>query len=62
MLRSTGMVSVQEYDGASAVLSAAALTYVAATLQAMAQLFYFVLIALGIDEGKDSFSLRVLAP
>lgn len=47
MLRSTGMVSTQEYDGASAVLSAAALTYVAATLQAVAQLFYFVLLALG---------------
>lgn len=47
MLRSTGMVSVQEYNGASAVLSAAALTYVAATLQAIAQLFYFVLLALG---------------
>jgi Zn-dependent membrane protease YugP len=48
MLRSTGMVSTQEYDGASAVLSAAALTYVAATLQAVAQLFYFVLMALGM--------------
>jgi len=47
MLRSTGIVSVQEYNGASAVLSAAALTYVAATLQAIAQLFYFVLLALG---------------
>jgi Zn-dependent membrane protease YugP len=47
MLRSTGMVSTQEYNGASAVLSAAALTYVAATLQAVAQLFYFVMIALG---------------
>ena len=47
MLRSTGVVSIQEYDGASAVLSAAALTYVAATLQAIAQLFYFVLLALG---------------
>jgi len=47
MLRSTGMVSTQEYDGASAVLSAAALTYVAATLQAIAQLFYFVLLASG---------------
>jgi len=47
MLRSTGMVSTQEYEGASAVLSAAALTYVAATLQAIAQLFYFVLLALG---------------
>ncbi len=48
MLCSTGMVSTQEYDGASAVLSAAALTYVAATLQAVAQLFYFVLMALGM--------------
>ena len=48
MLRSTGMVSAQEYDGASAVLSAAALTYVAATLQAVAQLLYFVMIALGM--------------
>jgi len=48
MLRSTGMVSVQEYEGASAVLSAAALTYVAATLQAVAQLFYFVMIAMGM--------------
>jgi Zn-dependent membrane protease YugP len=47
MLRSTGMVSTQEYNGASAVLSAAALTYVAATLQAIAQLFYFVMIAMG---------------
>ena len=48
MLRSTGMVSTEEYNGASAVLSAAALTYVAATLQAVAQLFYFVMIALGM--------------
>jgi len=47
MLRSTALVSAQEYDAASAVLSAAALTYVAALLQAIAQLFYFVLIALG---------------
>ena len=48
MLRSTGMVSVQEYNGASAVLSAAALTYVAATLQAVAQLFYFVMMFMGM--------------
>ena len=47
MLRSTGLLVAQEYDGASAVLSAAALTYVAATLQAVAQLFYFVLLAMG---------------
>jgi len=48
MLRSTGLVMGQEYDGASAVLSAAALTYVAATLQAIAQLFYFVLMFMGM--------------
>ena len=48
MLKSTGLVSAREYDGASAVLSAAALTYVAALLQAVAQLFYFVLLALGM--------------
>jgi Zn-dependent membrane protease YugP len=48
MLRSTGLVVGQEYDGASAVLSAAALTYVAATLQAVAQLFYFVLMFMGM--------------
>jgi Zn-dependent membrane protease YugP len=47
MLRSTGLLVAQEYDGASAVLSAAALTYVAATLQALAQLFYFVMLAMG---------------
>src|SRR4030043_461209 len=53
MLRSTGMVSAQEFDGASAVLSAAALTYVAATLQAVAPLFYFVMIAMGM--GRREF-------
>ncbi len=51
MLRSTGMVTTQEYEGASAVLSAAALTYVAAMLQALAQLLYFVLMFLGM--GRD---------
>ncbi len=48
MLRANGLVSAQEYAGASAVLSAAALTYVAAMLQAVAQLFYFVMIFLGM--------------
>lgn len=48
MLRSTGMVTTQEYEGASAVLSAAALTYVAATLQALAQLLYFILMFTGM--------------
>jgi Zn-dependent membrane protease YugP len=48
MLRATALVSTLEYDGASAVLSAAALTYVAALLQAVAQLLYFVLMVLGL--------------
>jgi len=48
MLQKTGLVAAREYDGASAVLSAAALTYVAALLQAVAQLFYFLLIVVGM--------------
>ena len=48
MLRSTGLVSAKEYNAASAVLSAAALTYVAALLQAMATLAYFVFALLGM--------------
>ena len=48
MLQATGLVSAKEYQGASAVLSAAALTYVAALLQAVAQLFFFVLLAVGM--------------
>ena len=48
MLKSAGLVSAQEYEGASAVLSAAALTYVAALLQAVSQLFYFILLAVGM--------------
>jgi Zn-dependent membrane protease YugP len=50
MLQSTGLVSVQELNGASAVLSAAALTYVAATLQAVAQLFYYVMMFMGMRD------------
>ncbi len=48
MLPKTGLVSAREYEGASAVLSAAALTYVTALLQAVAQLFYFVFLAVGM--------------
>jgi len=48
MLRGSGLVSVEEYSGARAVLSAAALTYVAAFFQALAQLMYFVLLAVGL--------------
>jgi Zn-dependent membrane protease YugP len=48
MIKATGLLVGPEYDGASAVLSAAALTYVAAMLQAVAQLLYFVLIVFGM--------------
>lgn len=47
MIKDSGLLVGQEYNGASAVLSAAALTYVAAMLQAVAQLLYFVLLVFG---------------
>jgi uncharacterized protein len=46
MLRNTGLVTVQEMDGAKEVLQAAALTYVAALLQAAANLMYYIFMAL----------------
>jgi Zn-dependent membrane protease YugP len=48
MLKANGLVSTQEYNAASAVLSAAALTYVAALLQAVAQLLFFVMMLFGM--------------
>ncbi|MBF8264356.1 MAG: hypothetical protein HW384_220 [Dehalococcoidia bacterium] len=48
MLLSQGLVAQAEYNGASAVLSAAALTYVASLLQAVANLLYYVVVALGM--------------
>jgi Zn-dependent membrane protease YugP len=47
LLKGNGLVSVEEYQGANAVLSAAALTYVAAVAQALGNLLYFVWIAMG---------------
>jgi Zn-dependent membrane protease YugP len=47
MLQGNGLVTVDESSGVSAVLSAAALTYVASLLQAVAQLFYFIMLATG---------------
>ncbi|MCS6886867.1 zinc metallopeptidase [Chloroflexus sp.] len=44
MLRRAGLVTAQEAEGVNAVLNAAALTYVAAAAQAIAQLLYFVTI------------------
>jgi hypothetical protein len=49
MLRTAGLVTDVEYKAASAVLSAAALTYVAALLQAVANLLYFAFIALSMS-------------
>jgi len=48
MLRSSGLVSVEEYGGVRAILSAAALTYVASFFIALAQLMYFVFLAIGL--------------
>lgn len=50
MLSSSGLLAAQENNAASAVLSAAALTYVAATLQAFAQLFYYIIMFLGMRD------------
>lgn len=47
MLMRNGLVSRQEMEGVSAMLNAAALTYVAAAAQALAQLLYFALMLFG---------------
>lgn len=47
LLKTNGLVSVEEYKGAESVLSAAALTYVAAVAQALGSLLYFVYLAMG---------------
>jgi len=52
MLQTTGLVTVEENKAVSAVLSAAALTYVAALLQAVSNLLYFVFIALGMGRRR----------
>ncbi|MDA8188901.1 MAG: zinc metallopeptidase [Dehalococcoidales bacterium] len=53
LLRANGVVSSVELDGAKAVLGAAALTYVAALLQAVGQLLYWVLVAVGMGRRDD---------
>lgn len=53
MLSSAGLVNVQEMDATKAVLSAAALTYVAALLQSVGQLMYFIFSALGMGRNRD---------
>lgn len=48
MLRSSALVGPGEVDAAQAVLTAAALTYVAAAAQALSTLLYYVFIALNL--------------
>lgn len=52
MLARNGLVTQQEAAGVSAVLNAAALTYVAAAAQAVMQLLYFVTLLTGIDRRR----------
>lgn len=47
MLMRNGLVTVEESQGVNAVLNAAALTYIAAAAQAIAQLLYFITILTG---------------
>jgi Zn-dependent membrane protease YugP len=50
MLMSNGLVTNSESQAATAVLSAAALTYVAALLQAVSTLMYYVFLATGMSK------------
>lgn len=52
MLRNSALVGQGEVDAAKAVLTAAALTYVAAAAQALSQLLYYVFVALNL-RGRD---------
>jgi len=52
MLRSSALVGQGEVDAAKAVLTAAALTYVAAAAQALSQLLYYVFIALNMGNRR----------
>jgi Zn-dependent membrane protease YugP len=49
LLQTNGLVTTTESDGVRAVLGAAALTYVAAMLQAVGNLLYYVMIATGMS-------------
>lgn len=53
MLRASALVGQGEVDAAKAVLTAAALTYVAAAAQALSQLLYYVFIALNMRRRDD---------
>jgi Zn-dependent membrane protease YugP len=49
MLMNNGLVTTSEINGVGAVLSAAALTYVAALLQAVSSLMYYIFVATGMS-------------
>jgi Zn-dependent membrane protease YugP len=49
ILKADGLVGTTDIQGVQSVLSAAALTYVAALAQALSQLLYFVLLATGMS-------------
>ncbi|MCS7285929.1 MAG: zinc metallopeptidase [Anaerolineae bacterium] len=48
MLQETGLVSLEDLKGVKSVLSAAALTYVAALAQAISTLFYYAFLLFGL--------------
>jgi Zn-dependent membrane protease YugP len=50
MLQSNGLVTIAEGNGVRAVLSAASLTYVAALLQAVSSLLYYIFMATGMSQ------------
>jgi Zn-dependent membrane protease YugP len=52
MLRSSALVGPGEVDAAQSVLTAAALTYVAAAAQALSTLLYYVFIALNLSDRR----------
>ncbi|MBI5301175.1 MAG: zinc metallopeptidase [Chloroflexi bacterium] len=53
MLRSSALVGQGEVEAAQSVLSAAALTYVAAAAQALSSVLYYVFIALNLNRRDD---------
>jgi len=53
MLRSSALVGQGEVEAAQAVLTAAALTYIAAAAQALSQLLYYVFVALNLTGRRD---------
>ena len=53
MIRRIGIAERNEMDGVKKVLVAASLTYVAAVMQSLSTLFYYVIRAMGIRRRED---------